>query len=451
MENVTMKAICTADFNRSCWERLTDEENKVYSDHMTPVIVMMFFFILIGIPGNMVVLVMYFSRSQRSTANIFIMFLAGIDLFACVVIHPYIVYKLYNYYDQTWTIACKIFEFLIHFNMVMSGLTLLLVAIDRYLAICKPVKFLKFDRHVYKGIVVITVLSVAVSMPLLEFYGPNPNRYEFEDCVFVGYRCDFQQQYQGSVFYTGFNAFMMTGFISEIVVMSILYKDVAVVAYRSRRAIFPLSNAHIFAGIKPSKSGSTMASSGTSGTSQALSKSSVISSTSSTQLPQAVVSMVNQIRLSGVPQVHARTRMDNSNTQNNSTVVSFSKEHGSALSQTRSTTRIFGTSRIDTTQPNQNGSRLRNTLKAAKLLFFVTFVFFLSWMPFFILRVCYTISPSACRMDSFLGKVIDNIINHVFYINNGINPILYTIMNGTFRKEFILMAKKKCQRRNRVT
>ena len=151
MENIsTTETLCTCDLNHSCWNTFAVDKNREYSDQMVPVIAMIILFQIIGIPGNIVVIVVYSTRLKMSSANIFILFLAVIDLFACVVIHPYTVYKMYNYYDQTWTVTCKIFEFLIHLNLVMSGLTLLLVAIDRYLAICKPVKFLMFDRHVVR-------------------------------------------------------------------------------------------------------------------------------------------------------------------------------------------------------------------------------------------------------------------------------------------------------------
>ncbi|XP_053396685.1 G-protein coupled receptor 135-like [Mercenaria mercenaria] len=252
-ETNTTSITCEYRANYTCWKESADEFNRKWANLMIPVEIMMCLFMIAGTLGNVLVLVVYSYRRHKTTANIFIMYLAGIDLTACVVLHPYIIFKLFNNYDQTWTGVCKCFEYFIHCSLTLSGFMLFLVAVDRYLAICRPVKFLLFDKHVVKLIASMTVASVIISLPILEFYGATPEVSEFSSS-FTGYKCHLRKQYQNSALLTAFGAFIMCGFLFEIILLAGLYKNVAVTAYRSRRVVPALSNAHVLAGIKPSSS-----------------------------------------------------------------------------------------------------------------------------------------------------------------------------------------------------
>ena len=238
---------CTRSDNLSCWFKEVTLKNEAHAAQMIPVIVMMILFMLVGLLGNSVVICMYRERKQKTSANTFVMFLACIDLFACVAIHPYVTHKVFNFYNQTWTAVCKFFEFLVHINLLMSGLTLMLIAVDRFLAICRPVKYLKFDEHIMKAICSTSFISIVASVPILEFYGSSQTKFDIDDGIFVGYSCHYQKKYIGSMAMGLFSAFIVCGFLVVIVAMSILYKSVAVVAYKSRRGVCPLSNGHALA------------------------------------------------------------------------------------------------------------------------------------------------------------------------------------------------------------
>ena len=153
---------------------------------MIPVTHMMSMFMVDGVIGNSIVILMYRSRKQQTSANVFMMFLAGIDLFACGIKHP-LIYKLLNFYNQIYTAVCKGFEFLMHVNLLISSLFLVVVAVDRFLTNCRPLWYLKFYQHITKVIVLTCVVGIFGSVPLLEFYGPNSSTFEIEYGMFVGY------------------------------------------------------------------------------------------------------------------------------------------------------------------------------------------------------------------------------------------------------------------------
>ncbi|XP_052240968.1 type-1 angiotensin II receptor B-like [Dreissena polymorpha] len=249
--------------------------NQVTANILAPVIIIMFIFLFVGFFGNTFVVMMYRKRRQKTTAHVFIMFLAIIDWAACAIIHPYVIYKLFNSHDQTWVTTCKFFEVFIHFNLALSGLALLLIAIDRYLAICHPVKFLMFDKHVIKGITTITVIAF--------------NNDDFEH-------------------------------------LKRLQKSV-------------------------------------------------------------------------------------------NDAEAASKNHKDSKSS------AFG------------NKSFKSRLKAAKILFCVTAVFFVSWLPFLFVRLATTINEDFWNDNSETTMVIRCFFDHLFYLNNAINPIIYTLINRKFRQE----------------
>ena len=443
---------CSLSSNVSCWNAEVARLNLEFARLMVPVEVLMVTLMVVGIFGNAMVLIVYIHRNNRTTANIFIMYLAAIDLTACSVIHPYIIYKLFNNYDQTWVAACKIFEFILHANLGISGLTLLLIAIDRFLGICKPVKFLNFHKGIYKLILATFTFSVVVSLPLLEFYGPKPETLEFSEFIFVGFKCDYRDIYQDSVSRTVFSTFIMACFLSQFVAMAVLYKNVAVVAYRSRRAILPMEPASGSGGNKTGYSSGI--------------------ATFTTQVSQPEIrEKLSKFGISSVdrhlatawttdvrPNLHNKESQDvsegrlaNFNVPKVQTGVSVDSiasgrkpfSHQLLGSSTKSAVTLCCNSTNSDIRLNRT-KNLSSGLKAAKILFLVTAVFLISWLPFFILRVCYTIDKSYWNDYSPARKVIEHFLNHCFYINNAINPVIYSVINKNFRQECMKLFTRAC-------
>lgn len=406
------KSVCSSEVNASCWRALTCRMNTERALLMSPVIIMMSTFMFIGAFGNALVLFVYYRRKHKTT-NLYIVLLAAVDLFACVVIHPYIIYKLFNNYNQTWVGLCKTFEFFVHLNLGLSALILLLIAVDRYFAICRPVKFLVIDKHMHKGIVGVLALSVVISLPLFEFYGSAPDQIVLENVIVVEYKCHYKVEYQNSTALLGFSCFIMLGFLTETIAMAVLYKNVALTAYRKGRVVMPLSNAHILAGITP-----------TNGSAQPKIRLSFASRTTS-PLPTASRDFTT---LESSEHSRGSLFVARSNTATN-------KEH--AESQRSGS--------VGKTKKNDR-THFVTRLKAAKMLFLVTAVFFLSWLPFFVTRICYVLNQGYWGEPTDLKKVLDSGLNHFIYLSNAANPLIYTVINKNFRQDIIQVFKIWCNR-----
>jgi hypothetical protein len=211
----------------------------------------------------------------------------------------------------------------------------------------------------------------------------------------------------------------MVLFMIEIVIMVILYKHVAVTAYRARRMVRPLSNAHILAGINPSTSNS--------GGGQGLPKGEQSTDITNTSQGQNTRSLDN---------------ISTSESKLAKATVIFSVKTSIRNIGRRQSSRddLAMDYRRNYTENRNFSSRL----KAAKMLFFVTAVFFLSWMPFFIIRISASINPYFWNDKSNTKLVIEQMLNHIFYLNNAVNPIIYTIINKNFRIDCKRLFRKHC-------
>uniref|UniRef100_A0A4W3IRE4 5-hydroxytryptamine receptor 2A n=1 Tax=Callorhinchus milii TaxID=7868 RepID=A0A4W3IRE4_CALMI len=77
---------------------------------------------------------------------------------------------------------------------------------------------------------------------------------------------------------------------------------------------------------------------------------------------------------------------------------------------------------------------ISNEQKASKVLGIVFFLFVVMWCPFFITNVMFVICLEVC--DKELIEELLNIFVWVGYVSSGINPLVYTLFNKTYRSAF---------------
>ena len=109
-----------------------------YYDRRYPSVVMMVLFIFIGLPGNSVVVMVYF-REQKMTATQYLIFvMAVIDLISGVFVIPYnLVYNL-HWLDITNIVFCKLVWGLNSFTVTPQMFLITGVSVVRYYHVCRP-------------------------------------------------------------------------------------------------------------------------------------------------------------------------------------------------------------------------------------------------------------------------------------------------------------------------
>ncbi|CAL9694121.1 unnamed protein product [Knipowitschia caucasica] len=77
---------------------------------------------------------------------------------------------------------------------------------------------------------------------------------------------------------------------------------------------------------------------------------------------------------------------------------------------------------------------IKNERRASKVLGIVFFLFLIMWCPFFITNVTSVLCRDACN-ESLLHEML-NVFVWVGYISSGVNPLVYTLFNRTYRRAF---------------
>ena len=193
---------------------------RVYRERFLPASIYIGCMILLGGTGNGLVMCVYKSGKQPSTANIFIFFLSVIDFLLCVLAMPF---KLFDVrfpmlYGFEW--PCKLYEF-VEISLSMIAVSMMIcIAVDRYLIVSKPLK--RFDRRKVKLIVLICfVVGTLCSTPTLIVYGQSKVRTKVNGLE--GTTCGVAEQMKSSVVTRVWYMYMYVVFVLTLIVLVVLY------------------------------------------------------------------------------------------------------------------------------------------------------------------------------------------------------------------------------------
>ncbi|XP_058792094.1 orexin/Hypocretin receptor type 1-like [Phymastichus coffea] len=161
---------CTNPNNKPC---VSDEDylDMMY-DYIVPesyewlLIGMHIFVFVIGLVGNaLVCLAVYRNHSMRTVTNYFIVNLALADLLVIIVcLPPTILWDI----TETWflgVIPCKIVLYLQTVSVTVSVLTLTFISIDRWYAICYPLRFKSTTGRAKTAIFIIWAVALTFDIP----------------------------------------------------------------------------------------------------------------------------------------------------------------------------------------------------------------------------------------------------------------------------------------------
>ncbi|GFR84673.1 cholecystokinin receptor type A [Elysia marginata] len=102
--------------------------------------IMLSVFAFVGSVGNGMVVFVFQRVRDKSTAQLFIVFMAMIDLFTCMIIIPMTAFAEYTEYRIKSDLLCKIYHFLITSKVPLSLFVMVAIAVDRYMCICRPLQ-----------------------------------------------------------------------------------------------------------------------------------------------------------------------------------------------------------------------------------------------------------------------------------------------------------------------
>ncbi|KAH3859240.1 hypothetical protein DPMN_101956 [Dreissena polymorpha] len=144
-----------------------------------PVILFIGIVALVGIIGNVLILIIYGRRRDGGNFRCFVLMMATIDLTSCITISPGEIYILLNWYDNPYIWICKAKTFFNVFTSWGSAWILFLLAIDRYRKICRPLRWQITTTLAMKLCILALVISAAVASWVALVWG----KYTYEQTV----------------------------------------------------------------------------------------------------------------------------------------------------------------------------------------------------------------------------------------------------------------------------
>ncbi|CAG2186249.1 GPR103 [Mytilus edulis] len=157
------------------WLRNNTDPDDILPDDLeqnwkTALIITYSLIIIGGIIGNvLVVAVILLNKSMRSVTNVLLVSLAGSDT---LIASWNIPIQLVYYVKNEWTMGetlCKGASYLQNVSVVASITTLMVVSIERYYAICHPLKarYIRTPQRAGILIALIWIFALTVSIPML--------------------------------------------------------------------------------------------------------------------------------------------------------------------------------------------------------------------------------------------------------------------------------------------
>ena len=211
---------------RSELERLNNEQLL----YLLPSVVYTSLLMLIGTPGNGIVLYIYFFKWRKSTSRMFILFLTALDFVNCVTTLPMEIYIMRYSLMLDKPLLCKLSRFATYTMNSASAAILVAIAVDRFKRICKPHDN-QLSARKSKFICIGCILfALTLTWPALLFYG---TRYINLGPV-AGTSCLLKNKFDTSSYPYIYFVIMMGCTVIIFTILSVLYYLVGLQIYRHR-------------------------------------------------------------------------------------------------------------------------------------------------------------------------------------------------------------------------
>ncbi|XP_060572853.1 tachykinin-like peptides receptor 99D [Ruditapes philippinarum] len=147
--------------------KANDNQFEIFLPSFTLIIILM----VIGLPGNILTLLVYTRRLKKAVARQFLITMATCDFLTCAVVMPTELVIMTHFFDLDLRWLCKFFRWFAYSVSNISCLTLLAIAFERYRLVCKPWKPKFTDTTSRRMCYVNIIISVATALPMFFVYG----------------------------------------------------------------------------------------------------------------------------------------------------------------------------------------------------------------------------------------------------------------------------------------
>ncbi|XP_046377941.2 nematocin receptor 2-like isoform X2 [Haliotis rufescens] len=179
-------------------EDLLWEENENMAKTLIPAMAFVGFIMVTGFFGNILVCYIFTKKIPLSVNTFLLVFLAALDLVNCTLAMPFEIMDMRYFYLFESEVTCKIFRFIVAFPNIDSAFVLLIITIDRYKRVCKPMSNQMTFRDSRKYVTIATAAAIFFSLPAVLIYGKRTVKTSIDGLY--GHDCTTSDNMKGSIF-----------------------------------------------------------------------------------------------------------------------------------------------------------------------------------------------------------------------------------------------------------
>ena len=402
-------------------DNLVEEWNSELAKALIPNDVFLSLYIILGIFGNVTVILVYVFRMKKKTENrYFIPVLAVSDLTGVIVCSSFglalnmMQAQFYN------TDLCKAWWFFAALTTSMSIFLLLIIAAQRYITVCRPVGSQMTLMHKRLAIGLSIGLAILVAGPTSALYGSV--EFPNSDGSIIGVRCSKLKDVSkaGSLVY------------GVIVVLVIIASITLMIYFYSRIGHKLFIHFKYHTTVDSEKRRPSCTKQGSSNSESGYDKE-MCTSTSQVDMntvDQRESSTDDEKTINTVDQRESSTEEEKTPTSVE-TKQKKSKQHNSKKDhETKQKKSRQHNSKKDHEQINR-----RVMHKLTIMFMLITFVFLICYIPKVILLLIEGLDPNFWENFSDSERSAVLFIYRIFILNNVVNPFIYAFMDLEFRKE----------------
>ncbi|XP_024229047.1 5-hydroxytryptamine (serotonin) receptor 2C, G protein-coupled-like 1 [Oncorhynchus tshawytscha] len=361
--------------------------------------------IVLTVCGNiLVILAVSMEKKLQNATNFFLRSLAVADILVGILVMPVSLINIL--YDYAWPLPSALCPIWIYLDVLFSTASIMhlcAISLDRYVAIRNPIEHSRFNSRTkaMMKIAAVWTISIGVSMPIPVIGLHN------KDKVFVDGSCVLNEEH-----------FMLIGsfvaFFIPLVIMVVSYYLTVQVLQRQATVFLYEGKTTSHQPLHPPPTPSYPR-----------------SPAPNFQVPpiniEAPPSRQGSLSCQkGAEHVQQTSLLNTSPSEDISIIPS--SEVASQLSSPA------GHDPRDSIGRRGMMQAIKNERRASKVLGIVFFLFLIMWCPFFITNVTYVLCQGSCN-EPLLAELL-NVFVWVGYISSGVNPLVYTLFNKTYRRAF---------------
>ncbi|KAL8578438.1 hypothetical protein ACOMHN_014937 [Nucella lapillus] len=197
------------------------EANDEIARDLIPAMVYLAVLMLLGIVGNILVCFVFFFRLRMTTQDFLIIALAVFDLLSCFIAMPTEIVDMRYFLMFDNEFACRLLRFIIHYCAFASILTLVVIALDRYMKVCHPLQRQMSLKKVKVALLFVLLVALVFAAPATILYGVRTT--DVDGVSIPGHDCSTNDGMKGTVFPLVFNIVLFVAFFLILVMLSVIY------------------------------------------------------------------------------------------------------------------------------------------------------------------------------------------------------------------------------------